>query len=92
MARLSATWDGKLTENDIMTTAGCTGAMLQAIIALTQRGDTIAVESPVYFGILQLALSLGLNVMELPTHPETGIEIEALKIALRKNKINLCFY
>jgi DNA-binding transcriptional MocR family regulator len=90
IARLSATWGGKLTENDIMTTAGCTGAMLQAIIALTQRGDTIAVESPVYFGILQLALSLGLKVLELPTHPETGIEIEALKTALRKNKIKLC--
>ncbi|MBB5634508.1 DNA-binding transcriptional MocR family regulator [Pedobacter cryoconitis] len=90
IARLSANWDGKLTENDIMTTAGCTGAMLQAIIALTKRGDTIAIESPVYFGILQLALSLGLKVLELPTHPETGIEIDALKIALSKNKVKLC--
>lgn len=90
IARLSATWGGKLTENDIMTTAGCTGAMLQAIIALTKKGDTIAVESPVYFGILQLALSLGLKVLELPTHPETGIELDALKTALRKNKITLC--
>ncbi|KIO77462.1 GntR family transcriptional regulator [Pedobacter lusitanus] len=90
IARLSSSWGGKLTENDIITTAGCTGAMLQAIIALTKTGDTIAVESPVYFGILQLALSLGLKVLELPTHPETGIEIEALKTALRKNKISLC--
>lgn len=92
IARLSATWGGKLTENEIITTAGCTGAMFQTMIALTQKGDTIAVESPVYFGILQLALSLGLKVLELPTHPETGIELEALKTALQKNKIKLCLF
>lgn len=92
IARRSATWGGKLTESDIMTTSGCTGAMLHALIALTQRGDTIAVESPVYFGILQLALSLGLQILELPTHPETGIEIDALKIAFSKNKIKVCLF
>lgn len=92
IARLSANWGGKLTENDILTTAGCTSAMFQAMVALTQKGDTIAVESPVYFGILQLALSLGLKVLELPTHPETGIELEALKTALQKNKIKLCLF
>jgi len=48
------------------------------------------VESPVYFGILQLAQSLGLNVIELPTHPQTGIEPEALKKALMAKKINAC--
>jgi len=92
IARLSPTWGGQLTEDDILTTAGCSGAMTQAIIALTQRGDTIAVESPVYFGILQLALSLGLKVWELPTHPETGIELEALKVAFVNNKIKLCLF
>lgn len=90
IARYSFTWDGKLSEQDIVTTAGCMNALSFCLLTLTKKGDTIAVESPVYFGILQLAKSLGLKVMELPTNPITGIEISALKEALQKKKIALC--
>jgi len=79
-----------LSHEDIITTSGCVNAISYAMMALAKPGDTIAVESPVYFGILQLARSLGLKVMELPTHPQTGIEIDALKKALESKKINLC--
>ncbi|MBB6502176.1 PLP-dependent aminotransferase family protein [Pedobacter cryoconitis] len=80
----------ELSHEDIITTSGCVNAISYALMALAKPGDTIAVESPVYFGILQLARSLGLKVMELPTHPQTGIEIDALKKALEANKIDLC--
>jgi DNA-binding transcriptional MocR family regulator len=90
IARGSFTWDGELDEHDIITTAGCMNALSFCMMALVQKGDTIAVESPVYFGILQLAQSLGLNVLELPTNPITGIEVEALKKALQAKKIKLC--
>lgn len=89
IARLTYTWNGNLNEEDIVTTAGAMNALSFGLMALTQRGDTIAVESPVYFGILQLAKSLGLNVIELPTHPVTGIEIDALKKVLPKIKLCL---
>ncbi|QNK63648.1 PLP-dependent aminotransferase family protein [Pedobacter sp. PAMC26386] len=79
-----------LSHEDVITTAGCINAISYAMMALAKSGDTIAVESPVYFGILQLARSLGLRVLELPTHPQTGIEIGALKKALEANQINLC--
>ena len=42
----------------------------------------------VYFGILQLANSMGLRVLELPTNPVTGIEPDALRKVLPQ--INLC--
>jgi DNA-binding transcriptional MocR family regulator len=87
IAHWAFTWDGRLSDNDIVTTAGCMNALSYCIMALTQRGDTIAVESPVYFGILQLAKSLGLQVLELPTHPQTGIELDAFKKALAKIKV-----
>ncbi|HSH65804.1 MAG TPA: PLP-dependent aminotransferase family protein [Bacteroidia bacterium] len=90
IARGSFTWDGKLNEHDIVSTAGCMNALSFCLLSLVQKGDTIVVESPVYFGILQLAKSIGLNVMELPTNPTTGIEIEALKKALHTKKIKLC--
>ena len=45
-------------------------------------------ESPCYPGSLQLATSLGLKVLEMPTHPTTGMEMEALKKAIPK--IDIC--
>lgn len=88
VARFTYSWNGNLTENDIVTTAGVTNAIALALSVTTKRGDTIAVESPVYFGILQLANSLGLRVLELPTNPVTGIDPDALKKVL--HQINAC--
>jgi DNA-binding transcriptional MocR family regulator len=84
----SRNWGGNLRENDIVTTSGGMNALSLCVMALSKPGDTIAMESPCYPGILQLAVSLGLKVLELPTHPSTGIEIDALKRAIPK--IDLC--
>ncbi|NII28543.1 PLP-dependent aminotransferase family protein [Pseudoflavitalea sp. X16] len=81
-------WGGSLHENDLVTTAGGMNALSFCMMALGKPGDTIAMESPCYPGTLQLARSLGLKVLELPTHPATGIEIDALKKAIPR--INLC--
>ncbi|MCV9927156.1 PLP-dependent aminotransferase family protein [Flavobacterium sp. LS1R49] len=90
IARWSFTWGGTLTEDDVITTPGCIGAISHCLMTLTKPGDTIITESPVYFGILQLAKSLGLYIMELPTNMTTGIELDALKKALSTKKIKLC--
>ncbi|MEI3801134.1 MULTISPECIES: aminotransferase-like domain-containing protein [unclassified Chitinophaga] len=88
IAARSLSWGGSLHENDLVTTAGGMNALSFCMMALGKRGDTIAIESPCYPGILQLAGSLGLKVLELPTHPATGIELDALKKAIPK--IDLC--
>ncbi|MBB5438748.1 DNA-binding transcriptional MocR family regulator [Pedobacter sp. AK017] len=79
ISRWSFVWAGQLTENDVVTTSGAMNALYNCFIAVTKPGDTIALESPIYFGILQMARELGLKIIELPTHPVTGIEIDALK-------------
>lgn len=81
-------WGGNLHEDDLITTGGGMQALSFCLMALSKPGDTIAIESPCYPGILQLAVSLGLKVLELPTHPITGIEIEGLKRAIPK--IDIC--
>jgi len=86
IARLTYTWNGNIAGNEIVTTSGVMNAISFGLMALTQKGDAIAVESPVYFGILQLAKTLGLEVIELPTHPVTGIEVGALKRVSRPKK------
>ncbi len=86
IAARSLGWGGKLKENDLVTTNGGVNALALCLMALTRPGDTIALESPCYPGILQLALSLGLKVLEIATHPVTGINIDALKKVLPKIK------
>lgn len=90
VAKWSLVLEGKLTEDDIVTTSGTMNALYNCLMAVTQRGDTIAVETPVYFGILQMARSMGLNVIEIPNNPLTGIDLEALKKVLPKLKA-CCF-
>jgi DNA-binding transcriptional MocR family regulator len=90
IARWAITWQGRLSEEDVVTTAGCMNALSYSLMAVAQAGDTIAVESPVYFGILQLARSLGLKVIELPTHPQTGVDIEALTKLVKTGKVQVC--
>ncbi len=90
IAKWSLVMEGKLTEDDIVTTLGTMNAIYLCLSAVTKPGDTIATESPVYFGILQLAKSMGLNLIELPTHPATGVDLDALKKNI--HKINVCCF
>lgn len=84
----SLMWQGKLHEDDIITTNGCMNALALCLMAVTKMGDSIALESPCYPGILQLAVSLGLNVIEIPTHPLFGADIKALTTLLPR--IDVC--
>jgi DNA-binding transcriptional MocR family regulator len=87
IARWSLNWEGSLGEEDMITTAGCMNAISYCLMSLTKRGDTVAVESPAYFGTLRLLKSLGLNVVELPTDPDTGVDPDDVKNALVRHDI-----
>ncbi len=72
-----------LSAKDIQVTNGCTEALNLALRAVTRPGDTVAVESPTFYGLLQTLESLGLKALEIPTSPRTGISVEAVELALR---------
>lgn len=90
VAKWAIVLEGKLTEDDFVTTSGAMNAIFNCLMAVTKRGDTIAVESPVYFGIIQIAQNMGLNIIELPTHPTTGVDLEALKKVI--HKVDVCCF
>jgi DNA-binding transcriptional MocR family regulator len=90
IAHSSLQWEGKLNHHDLITTSGCSNALALSLMTVTAPGDTIIVESPAFFGILQIARNLQLKVLELPTDPRTGIELDALKNVLEKRKIAGC--
>lgn len=84
IAKWSMVMEGKITEDDLVITSGAMNAVYNCLMAVTQPGDSVAVESPVYFGILQAIQLLGLKAVEIPTHPITGVDLDALKKVLPK--------
>lgn len=89
IARLAASWQLELPENAILMTHGITEAISLSLRLLTRPGDTVAVETPVYFGLLQTLEGLGLKALEIPCTPDQGLSLEALEFALRHGpKVN----
>lgn len=78
--------------DEIIITNGCMEALIFSLRAVCKAGDTVAIESPSYYGMLQAAELLGLNVLELPTHPREGVELDALAQALDKRLIDVCLF
>jgi DNA-binding transcriptional MocR family regulator len=68
---------------EITVTNGCTEALNLALRAVTRPGDTVAIESPVYYCILQVLQNLGLKALEIACHPSEGLEVDSLAQALK---------
>lgn len=82
IARLSIDSGCNLHPDSIIITTGCQEALVCALRATTSTGDIVATDSPSFYGSTQAIKSLDLKALEIPTHPETGISLEALKLAL----------
>lgn len=67
-----------LGADDLIITSGATQAVELALGAVTSPGDTVGVESPCYFGTLLLLERLELRALELPTRPETGLDVDGV--------------
>lgn len=92
IARLSFNWGGTLSDDDIVITAGCMEALSLCLKAVTQSGDAVAAEGPTFYGILQAMQSLGLKVVEIPTDPIQGIDLNYLEGAIQKFNIKACLF
>ena len=76
-----------ITHADVVTTSGCLEAFTLSLRAVCNPGDTVAIESPMYFGVLQVLESLNLRALEIPTHPRDGISLSALRFAIEHNSV-----
>ncbi len=92
IARRSLESGAVLSADDIVVTCGGTEAMHLCLRAVAKAGDTIAIESPTYFGLLTCLESLGMKALEIPTHPRDGVSLEALAFALETQPIKACFF
>lgn len=71
-----------LQADNIVITAGCVNAVTMCLQAVTQPGDLVALESPTFFGFLDLLEALNLKAFPLPTDARTGVSLPALQLAL----------
>ncbi|REG85087.1 PLP-dependent aminotransferase family protein [Marinomonas pollencensis] len=80
----------RLQADDITITLGCQNAIMLALQATTQPGDTIAIESPAYHGVLQAIEVLHLKAIEIPCSEDTGIDLQQLEQAAQQWPIKAC--
>jgi DNA-binding transcriptional MocR family regulator len=76
-----------VTPDQIVTTNGTFEAVFLSLQAVTKPGDTVGIESPTYYGLLEALEILHLKALELPTHPREGISLPHLETVLQKKKI-----
>ncbi|MBE0462072.1 MAG: PLP-dependent aminotransferase family protein [Halomonadaceae bacterium] len=84
VAKLAVASGCLLHPDDILITTGCQEALSIALRTLTQPGDVVAVDSPSFYGTMQILKASGLKALEIPTDPQTGISLEALELALEQ--------
>ncbi|MDJ1497961.1 PLP-dependent aminotransferase family protein [Cytophagaceae bacterium DM2B3-1] len=90
IAKRSLGWGGMLTAKDICITSGCLEAIHLALRATTQQGDIVAVESPCYYGFLEAIQGLRLQVIEIPSHAHTGIDLNYLEDVYKQYPVKAC--
>jgi DNA-binding transcriptional MocR family regulator len=76
-----------LAHDELIVTTGCTEALNLTLRAVTKPGDTVAIETPAYFGFLEIIQSLNLRALEIPTSPREGICLDALRTAIGQNDV-----
>ena len=79
-----------VTADDIVTAAGAQEAVLLCLRAVTKPGDTVAVETPTYYGLLEAIRSLHLRVLEIGTDSQLGICLEDLEEAIVRKRVSVC--
>jgi len=90
LARRSLTWGTAIPAHGFVVTVGAMEALNLALRAVTRSGDIVALESPAYFGVLQVAEGLGLRVIEIPCASGEGIDVQRLTDAIRAQPIRAC--
>lgn len=92
IAKLAFNGGVNIKPDEIIITSGCLEAISFCLKAVTKPGDTVAVETPTYFGINQAIESLGLKVVEISTDPIAGIDLDHLQKAIKKFSIKACVF
>jgi DNA-binding transcriptional MocR family regulator len=76
---------------EVITTVGAIEALHLALRATTRRGDAVVVESPCYFGVLQLLADLELRAIEVPADAD-GPRLDLIEAAILAHRVRACVF
>ncbi|HET9448000.1 MAG TPA: PLP-dependent aminotransferase family protein, partial [Steroidobacteraceae bacterium] len=71
----------------VVITSGTMDAITLTLQIVCRPGDTVLVESPTYFGLLQAIQHLNLKVVEVPNCAATGIDVDAVRAVARSTRL-----
>lgn len=90
IARRSLNSCCSLSAEDIVITSGCVEAVTLALQATCRPGDTVAIGSPVYYTFLNSIQWMGLKVLEIPSTPGEGMNLDVLSYAIKHTPVHAC--
>ena len=81
-----------INPNDILITNGAQEALSIALQCVANQGDIIAIESPCFFGMIELIETLGMKALEVYTCTEDGVCLTELALAIKQHSIKACLF
>lgn len=81
---------GEVSPDEIVITNGCMDALNLSLRAVAKPGDTVLVETPTYFGLVQMIESLGMKTLGVPATCGDGLDVAAFERAIKKHSIAAC--
>ncbi|WP_126651188.1 aminotransferase-like domain-containing protein [Chryseobacterium aureum] len=76
-----------MNPDEIIITDGALQALTIALKSVTKAGDTVAVDSPCVFSVLEVMAHLELKVIEIPVHYRSGFDTGYFRKACEENNI-----
>ena len=77
---------------ELIVTSGALEALNLCLTAVAQPGDLIAIESPGFYAGLQALERLKMKALEIPVHPQEGLDLVALAEALKRHPVKACWF
>ncbi|MGB1197818.1 MAG: PLP-dependent aminotransferase family protein [Thalassotalea sp.] len=81
-----------VNHQNMLITNGAQEALSIALQCVASKGDVIAIESPCFFGIIELIESLGMKALEVYTCTEDGVSISELETTLDEHNVTACLF
>jgi DNA-binding transcriptional MocR family regulator len=88
IARRAVSAGCTLDPDEIVTTTGAQEALNLCLGATCRPGGLVAVESPLFYGILQMIEARGLRAIEVAMDAHDGMNLDALGAVIRRNRIS----
>lgn len=82
----------QVNPDEVLITNGAQEAIAIALQCVARSGDVVAVESPAYFGVLELIESFGMMALEIPLCPDDGIWLADLERAIEGHDVKACVF